>query len=101
MTLTKEQYDQLVGTYAKQLVEGMDFKSLEQFAYDTIVENLDYAGDDVLLDQLCAYYEVDEVCDMLESVGANPEDYNINKDGDNLTEEQIQFLRDVVKPDNT
>jgi hypothetical protein len=101
MTLTREQYDQLVGAYAEQVVEGMDIKSLEQFAYDTIVENFDDAGDDVLLDQLCAYYEVDEVCDMLESVGANPEDYDITKDDDELTEEQIQFLRDVVKPDNT
>jgi hypothetical protein len=97
MTLTREQFNQLVSDYAEQVVEGMDIKSLEQFAYDNIVENLEDAGDEALLEQLCAYYEENEVASMLESVGANPADYDVNTNGDELTEEQQQLLRDIVK----
>ena len=71
MTLTREQFDQLAGTYAEQVVEGMDIKSLEQFAYDTIVENLEDVGDEALLEQLYSYYEEDEVHNLLESVGVS------------------------------
>jgi hypothetical protein len=101
MTLTREQFNQLAGTYAEQVVEGMDIKSLEQFAYDTIVENLEDVGDEALLEQLCAYYEEGEVYDLLESAGANPADYEINTNGDELTEEQQQLLRDIVKQQTT
>jgi hypothetical protein len=87
MTLTREQFDQLVGTYADQVVDGMDMKSLVQFAYDTIVENLEDVGDEALLEQLCSYYEEEDVYDLLESVGANPADYDINTNGDEVKQQ--------------
>jgi transcriptional regulator of aromatic amino acid metabolism len=101
MTLTREQFDQLIGTYADQVVDGMDMKSLVQFAYDTIVENLQDIGDEALLEQLCSYYEEEDVYDLLESVGANPADYDIKTNGDELTEDQQQLLRDIVKQQST
>jgi hypothetical protein len=101
MTLTREQFDQLIGTYADQVVDGMDMKSLVQFAYDTIVENLEDIGDEALLEQLCSYYEEEDVYDLLESVGANPADYDIKTNVEELTEDQQQLLRDIVKQQST
>jgi len=102
MTLTREQFDQLAGTYAEHVVEGMDIDSLVEFAYETIVENLEDAGDETLLERLSSYYEEDEVVSMLEDVGANPADFDIhNHLDDELTEEQQKQLRDLVKPTDT
>lgn len=97
MTLTTEQFDKLVATYAEQIVEGMDLKSLEQFAYDTIVANFDVVDDNTLIDEMCGFYEQEEVATLLESVGANPANYDLNVADDTLTEDQINFLRETVK----
>ena len=32
--------EDLIDSYAESIVEGMDHKSMEQFVYDVIVENL-------------------------------------------------------------
>ena len=32
--------DELIDSYAESIIEGMDIKSMEQFVYDTITENL-------------------------------------------------------------
>jgi hypothetical protein len=101
MTLTREQFDQLSGTYAKHVVEGMDIDSLVEFAYETIVENLEDASDETLLERLFSYYEEYEVVSMLEDVGANPTEFDIPTNGDELTEEQQKQLRDLVKPTDT
>jgi len=101
MTLTREQFNQLAGTYAEHVVEGMDIDSLVEFAYETIVENCVDAGDETLLERLSSYYEEDEVASMLEDVGANPADFDIPTNGDELTEEQQKQLRDLVKPTDT
>lgn len=77
MTLSQEQFDKLVAAYAEQIVDGMDLKSLEQFAYDTIVANFDVVDDNTLIDEMCGFYEQEEVATLLESVGANPADYDL------------------------
>ena len=33
--------EQLIEKYAESIIEGMDYKSMEQFVYDTITENLE------------------------------------------------------------
>ena len=40
MTLTQEQYDQLLSNYAESLVDGMDMDSLVQFAIEQIAIDL-------------------------------------------------------------
>lgn len=94
--LTSQQFDEIVSAYAERVVEGMDLKTLEQFAYDCIVENLSVQDDESLVLEISNYYEEDELKDLLESVGANPADYDINTDGDVLTEEQQEWLRENV-----
>ena len=63
--LTTQQWDELIEQYAQLQVDSMDYKSLEQFVYDTIIEDLreiqsreelcddiKYTFDEELLDEL-------------------------------------------------
>lgn len=47
--------DILIENYASAVVEGMDLDSLIEFAYDTIVENLDNCSDQELLEEVERY----------------------------------------------
>ena len=48
MTLTFEQFDQLKKDYATLMMDSMDLKSMEQFVFDTIYDNLEMAKEDEL-----------------------------------------------------
>lgn len=74
MTLTSQQFDDLVSAYAERVVDGMDTKSLEQFAYDCIVENLSCQDEESLILLMSEYYEEDELKELVEGVGADPKE---------------------------
>jgi len=48
--------DQLVEDYVQQMIEGMDYKTMERFVYDTMVENLTDYTDEELLTEITDYY---------------------------------------------
>jgi len=48
--------DQLVEDYVQQMIEGMDYKTMERFVYDTMVENLTDYTDEELLTEVTDYY---------------------------------------------
>ena len=48
--------DQLVENYVQQMIEGMDYKTMERFVYDTMVENLTDYTDEELLTEVTDYY---------------------------------------------
>ena len=52
MTLTNTQLDQLKREYAMLMMESMDFKSMEQFVFDTIYDNLEMAREDELKEDI-------------------------------------------------
>ena len=83
MTLSQEQYDQLLANYAEQIVEGMDMDSLVQFAVEQIEENLraNCSMDEELVEEISRFYDEEYVAGMLEDVGANPADFNIQTQG--------------------
>jgi len=83
MTLSQEQYDQLLANYAEQIVEGMDMDSLIQFAMEQIEENLraNCSMDEELVEEISRFYDEEYVAGMLEDVGANPADFNIQTQG--------------------
>jgi len=85
MTLTQEQYDQLLSNYAESLVDGMDMDSLIEFAIEQIEINLreSCSLDEELVEEIGRIYDEEYVVDMLESVGANPADFNINTESAN------------------
>jgi predicted RNA-binding protein Jag len=80
MTLTQAQYDQLLSNYAEEIVEGMDLDSLVQFAVEQIEENLraNCSNDNELIEEIGRFYDEEYLAGMLESVGANPADFDVN-----------------------
>jgi len=52
MTLTFEQFDQLKKDYATLMMDSMDLKSMEQFVFDTIYDNLEMAKEDELKEDI-------------------------------------------------
>jgi hypothetical protein len=47
---------ELQETYIQQLIEGMDFKTMECFVYDTLKENLSSYTDEELITEVEDYY---------------------------------------------
>ena len=50
--LTSAQKDQLIEQYSQIVVDSMDYKSLEQFVYDTMVEFLEKLTDKELEEEI-------------------------------------------------
>ena len=47
---------QLIEDYVQQMIEGMDYKTMECFVYDTMVENLTDYTDEQLITEVTDYY---------------------------------------------
>ena len=47
---------ELQESYIQQLVDGMDYKTMEQFVYDSLNENLDKYTDEELKTEITDYY---------------------------------------------
>ena len=49
----------LIDAYAQQIIESMDWKTMERFVYDTLVENLtDYTEEELITEVSEAYPEL-------------------------------------------
>ena len=46
----------LVEKYAEQIMDGMDMKTMEQFVFDTLVENLNNYTEEELINEVREYY---------------------------------------------
>lgn len=80
MSLTQEQYDSLLADYIEQVVDGMDMDTLVQFASDMLEQNLreNCSLDVELVEEIGRFTDEEYVVEMLENVGANPADFDIN-----------------------
>ena len=47
---------QVTENYIQQLIEGMDFKTMECFVYDTLKDNLSTYSDKELITEVTDYY---------------------------------------------
>lgn len=45
----------LIADYAQQILDGMDMKTMEQFVYDTLIDNLKAYSDLELIDEVTEY----------------------------------------------
>lgn len=68
MTLTSEQLTQLVENYAERIIDEMDTKTLVQFAYDTIVDNMMNMGEEDVINEISCVYDEEIVQELVESV---------------------------------
>ena len=64
-TLTSAQRDELISQYCELVVDGMDYKSLEQYVYDTMVDYVDKLSDIELKEEVGNFDEelYDELVD--------------------------------------
>jgi aminoglycoside phosphotransferase family enzyme len=60
-----DNFSELVEKYAEQIMDSMDMKTMEQFVFDTLVENLNNYSESELINEIRECYG-DE---MLESFG--------------------------------
>ena len=63
--LTSTQRDELISQYCELVVDGMDYKSLEQYVYDTMVDYVDKLSDIELKEEVGNFDEelYDELVD--------------------------------------
>ena len=57
--------DELQEAYVMSILDGMDWKTMEQFVYDTLNDNLDKYTVDELIEEVKDYYP-----EMLEEINA-------------------------------
>ena len=51
-----DDFSGLVETYAEQIMDSMDMKTMEQFVFDTLVENLTNYTHDELISEISDHY---------------------------------------------
>ncbi len=68
LTLTNTQFDQLKREYATLMTDSMDIKSMEQFVFDTIYDNLEMAKEDELKEDIKDMYGDDVLNEMIKEL---------------------------------
>ena len=65
-TYKEPECSNLVENYAQFIVDGMDYKTLEQFAYECLVQNLseDYDNDQELENEILECYDQETLDDL-------------------------------------
>ena len=79
-TLTSAQRDELISQYCELMVDSMDYKSLEQFEYDTMVEFCEKLTDSELKDEIILTNEEELYEELVDNV-TNETFIDINNNG--------------------
>tara|TARA_R100000008_G_scaffold24678_1_gene13283 strand:- start:235 stop:492 length:258 start_codon:yes stop_codon:yes gene_type:complete len=68
--LTSDQRDELIAQYCELVVDGMDYKSLEQYVYESMVNYVESLSDKEIKEEVDNYDEelYDELVDNITSV---------------------------------
>jgi FPC/CPF motif-containing protein YcgG len=66
--MTEQQLSSLKEAYAEVILDGMDHKTLEQFAFDCIMENVAGMNEADLIAELGNYTDPETVEDLIKSV---------------------------------
>ena len=72
--LTNSQRDELIAQYSQLIVDSMDYKSLEQFVYDTLEDDFNKLSNSELKEQIINTHEeelYDELVDNVTSEDSN------------------------------
>ena len=66
--LNDAQFDQLKKEYAKLNTECMDYKTMDEFVFDTIYENLENYNEGELLEEIKDMYGDDVLTDLINNL---------------------------------
>ena len=67
-SLNADQIREFVDAYAERIIDDMDPKSLMQFVFDTITENLIIQGPNEILEEVFCVYDEEVVEELIDSV---------------------------------
>ena len=67
-TLTEAQLNPLKENYANMLIDGMDMDTLCQFAFDTIMHNMEQWDEQDISEEVTDLYDEEMLKDLMESV---------------------------------
>jgi hypothetical protein len=70
MTLSKEQFTQLVENYVSHIVEGLDVDSLENMVFDLLVREYETYTEEEILGEVEELYGEEVAADLVESASA-------------------------------
>jgi len=64
---TETDFSKLVESYAQFILDGMDYKTLEVFAFETLVDNItkDYESPEELAEEIRDQYDEETLQDLL------------------------------------
>ena len=66
--LTSAQKDELVRQYVQLCIDSMDHKSLEQFVYNTLLEDYDVLSDSELKDEIKYSFDEETLDELVDNV---------------------------------
>ena len=66
--LNDAQFDQLKKEYAKLNTEDMDYKTMDEFVFDTIYENLENYNEGELLEEIKEMHGDDVLTDLINNL---------------------------------
>ena len=70
--LTDAQRDTLIALYSQLVVDSMDIESLEQFVYDTLVDDYSKLSDIELKDEIRYSFDEETLDELLDNVTTDP-----------------------------
>lgn len=68
MKLTKSQLEQFKANYACLIVDGMDMKTLEQFAIESVEQNIKDWDEEEIKEEILDYYGEETLNDLMPSI---------------------------------
>ena len=75
--LTSDQWGELIDQYVQLVVDSMDYKSMEQFVYQTLQEDFDKCNQMEMKDEIELSFDSETYRDLLNSIGEREEEkYN-------------------------
>ena len=71
-TMNREQLDQFKANYASLIVEGMDMKTLEQFAMEMVEQNMTHWNEEDVKEEILDYYGEETLMDLMPETVQEP-----------------------------
>ena len=66
--LTNAQRDELIAQYSQLVVDSMDYKSLEQFVYDTLEDDFNKLSNSELKDEIKYSFDEETLDELVDNV---------------------------------
>ena len=74
--LTDSQQSELIAQYSQLIVDSMDYKSLEQFVYDTLEDDFNKLSNSELQDEIKYSFDEETLDELVDNVTADTSPYN-------------------------